>query len=164
MCKQLQNYLDNNHLLSKFQFGFRKNHPNEFSVTYFTDNVLKGMDKGNLTCASFIDMKKAFDTPLHTSLLQKLERYGIMDTPLAWFSDYLSDRNQIVCVDGICSDPQPVQSGVFSISTVFLVKKKGNNRSEFQRKGIPNRRSGHRKGPATIGLKIKSKFKRPQFV
>ena len=112
MCKQLQNYLDNNHLLSKFQFGFRKNHPNEFSVTYFTDNVLKAMDKGNLTCASFIDMKKAFDTLLHTSLLQKLERYGIMDTPLAWFSDYLSDRNQIVCVDGICSDPQPVQSGV----------------------------------------------------
>ena len=35
-----------------------------------------------------------------------------MDTPLACFSDYLSDRNQIVCVDGICSDPQPVQSGV----------------------------------------------------
>ena len=25
---------------------------------------------------------------------------------------YLSDRTQIVCVDGTCSDPQPVQSGV----------------------------------------------------
>ena len=44
VCKQLQNYLDNNHLLSKFQFGFRKNHSTPFSVTYFTDNVLKAMD------------------------------------------------------------------------------------------------------------------------
>ena len=73
----------NNHLLSKFQFGFRKNHSTQFSVTYFMDNVLKAMDKGNLTGALFIGVRKAFDTLPHISLLQKLERYGIMDTPLA---------------------------------------------------------------------------------
>ena len=87
------------------------NHSTQFSVTYFTDTVLKAMDKGNLTGALFIDMKKAFDTLPHMSFLQKLERYRIMDTPLAWFSDYLSESNQMVCVDGICSNPQPIQSG-----------------------------------------------------
>ena len=70
------------------------------------------MDKGNLTGSLFIDLKKAFDTLPHAGLLRKLVRYGITDITVALFSHYLSDRTQIVCVDGTFSDPQPVQSAV----------------------------------------------------
>jgi len=97
VCQQLQSYLEENCLLSKFQFGFRKNHSTQLSVTYFTDKILKAMDQGNLTGALFIDLKKAFDTLPHESLLRKLKSYGITDITLAWFSDYLSNRNQVVC-------------------------------------------------------------------
>ena len=69
------------------------------------------MDQGNMTGAFFIDLRKAFDTLPHKSLLRKLESYGIKDITLAWFSDYLSNRNQVVCVDGTCSDLQPVLTG-----------------------------------------------------
>ena len=65
-----------------------------------------------MTGPFFIDLRKAFDTLPHKSLLGKLESYGIKDIALAWFSDYLSNRNQVVCVDGTCSNPQPVLTGV----------------------------------------------------
>ena len=57
-------------------------------------------------------LRKAFDTLPHQSLLRKLKSYKVKDINLAWFSDYLSNRNQVVCVDGTCSDPQPVLTGV----------------------------------------------------
>ena len=65
-----------------------------------------------MTGALFTDLRKAFDTLPHKSLLRELESYGIEGITLAWFSDYPSHRNQVVCVDGICSDPQPVLTGV----------------------------------------------------
>ena len=52
-----QSYLEENKLLSKFQFGFRRNHSTQLSVTYFTDNILRAMDQLKLSGALFIDLK-----------------------------------------------------------------------------------------------------------
>lgn len=101
-----------NNLLSKFQVGFRRNHSTQLSLRYFTDNVLGAMDQGTLTGALFIDLKKAFNTLPHAGLLQKVKRYGITDITLSWFSDYLADRNQVVCVNGKLSHSLPVLTGV----------------------------------------------------
>jgi len=66
VCQQLQSYLEKKCLLNKFQFGFRKNHSTQLSVTYFTNRILKAVDQGNLSGALFIDLRKTFDTlPLH---------------------------------------------------------------------------------------------------
>ena len=62
MCLQLQSYLQENRLLSKFQFGFRKNHSTGSVIRNLptvTEKILKAMDEGNLTGALFIDFKKA---------------------------------------------------------------------------------------------------------
>ena len=66
-------------------------------------------------------LRKAFDTLPHQSLLRKLESYRVKDINLAWFSDYLSNRNQVVCVDGTYSDPQPVLTGVPQGSILSLL-------------------------------------------
>ena len=66
-------------------------------------------------------LRKAFDTLPHQSLLRKLESFRVKDINLAWFSDYLSNRNQVVCVDGTCSDPQPVLNGVPQGSSLYFL-------------------------------------------
>ena len=109
---QLYHYLENNKLLSPYQFGFRKNHSTKSSVVHLTDTVRKSMDKGKLTRALFIDLRKAFDTVDHQSLLSKLPYYGIEITELRWIHDCLSHRSQIVNYEGEKSKEEQILFGV----------------------------------------------------
>ena len=70
------------------------------------------MDNGLLTGAVFIDLMKAFDTLDHHILLNKLQRYGICNRTLLWFSSYLLGRSQCVEVDKALSSPLDIASGV----------------------------------------------------
>ena len=60
----------------------------------------------------FIDLKKAFDTVNHKILLKKMEHYGVRGTSNIWFSNYLSEREQFVFIDGIESDKRKIICGV----------------------------------------------------
>ena len=51
----------------------------------------------------FLDLKKAFDTVDHTTLLLKLLNYGIESTSYNWFTSYLTNREQFCHWDGACS-------------------------------------------------------------
>ena len=70
------------------------------------------MDKGLLTGAVFIDLKKAFDTVPHDGLLNKLFRYGIQDQPLSWFESYLINRTLSVSIENHLSSAANISSGV----------------------------------------------------
>ena len=109
---QVMLYLESNHLLSIQQFGFRKNRSTELAATCFVDDVRKGMDRGELTGAVYIDLSKAFDTISHASILAKLPSFGIDGTPREWFTSYLFGRSQCVMLDGVLSTPQPIYCGV----------------------------------------------------
>ena len=51
--KQFLSHLENNGLLSSFQFGFRSKRSTKLAVTYFTDVVRKEVDNGNILGAAF---------------------------------------------------------------------------------------------------------------
>ena len=59
-----------------------------------------------------MDLSKAFDTLDHDILLRKLQVYGIRGTTLAWFTNYLSGRQQYVALNGISSNPLAIKCGV----------------------------------------------------
>ena len=109
---QLYKYLQQNKILSTYQCGFRKCHSTEFAVLSFSDNIRRNMDQGQLTGAVFIDLRKAFDTVDHAVLLDKLSNLGILDKEHGWFTDYLSNRTQVVEFQGVTSASEDVSTGV----------------------------------------------------
>ena len=71
------------------------------------------MNRSQLTGAVFIDLRKAFDTGDHAVLLDKLSNLGILDKEHGWFTDYLSNRTQVVAeFQGVTSAPEAVSTGV----------------------------------------------------
>ena len=56
--------------------------------------------------------KKAFDTINHDILLNKMSHYGIRRIPLKWFSDYLSNRSQLLCYKETVSTQKTITCGV----------------------------------------------------
>ena len=59
-----------------------------------------------------LDFSKAFDKVPHKRLLGKLDHYGIRGSTLDWIKAFLSNRSQVVVVDGEKSESAPMISGV----------------------------------------------------
>ena len=57
-----------------------------------------------------LDIQKAFDSVDHQILCKRLSALCIQST--AWFNSYLSDRKQLVNINGTESDPLPITCGV----------------------------------------------------
>ena len=67
-----------------------------------------------------MDFSKVFDKVDHQRLLRKLHRIGINSSVVKWISAFLSNRSQLVVLDGEESDSCPVQSGVAQGSVLGL--------------------------------------------
>ena len=103
VCNRLTSFLDVNHLISNSQFGFRKNHSTLHPLVHFLNYVAKALDKKQHCIAIFCDLRKAFDTVNHHILLGKLKKMGVWGNKLAWFQDYLLNRQQLVSINGFSS-------------------------------------------------------------
>ena len=75
-----------------YQSGFRGNHSTNLCLSFLTDKVLKGFDKGLLTGMILIDLQKAFNTIDHEISLQKLKAIKFSESTVKWFKSYLSER------------------------------------------------------------------------
>ena len=110
--KRVYSFLNDNDILYRHQYGFRKGHSTADAVTQFVKDTLLAYDKNEHTLAIFLDLSKAFDTIDHGLLLKKLERYGIRGIALKWFQSYLKDRYQYVVYNDVKSETKQVQCGV----------------------------------------------------
>ena len=91
---QLYNFLIKYNIIIPCQYGFRKLHSTDLAILDLYDKVSNALSNNQYVVGIFIDLTKAFDSLDHSILLHKLERYGVRGTPLAWFRDYLSNRQQ----------------------------------------------------------------------
>ena len=98
-----QNKLKQNH------FAFRKLHSTITSLIGVSDHWYSNTDNNK---ASFVDLKKAFDTVDHEILISKLAKYGITGIENNWFKSYLTNRSQYCSIDGQVSDIMEIECGI----------------------------------------------------
>ena len=109
---QMSDYFENNDLIFKNQYGFRKTHSTEFASLHLTDYLNFKMDQMNTPLSIFLDLSKAFDTLDHKILLSKLKHYGINGISYNLLSTYLTNRKQYVQFESSCSEMLDTQYGL----------------------------------------------------
>ena len=113
VSNRLTSFLDTNNLITSCQYGFRKKHSTIHPLVHFLNHVSSSLDKKNtIAILFFCDLQKAFNTVNHTILLSKCKKLGVKGVELQWFSDYLSNRKQLVHVNGSSSSLLDIINGV----------------------------------------------------
>ena len=108
MYTHLLDFIEQNKIIYKHQYGFRQKH----AIITLVDRITNSLDKGDIVISIFLYLKKAFDMVDHPTLLNKLYAYGIRGNAFNWFESYLSERSQYVVYDSKQSKTQTVQCGV----------------------------------------------------
>ena len=112
MYNRIYKFFCENNIIYPLQFGFRQQYSTFYALISLTEDIRKNLNKGNIGCAIFVDLKKAFDTVEHDILLAKLEHYDIRDMTNNWFKSYLFNRKQFVSINGHVSNQTSVKYGV----------------------------------------------------
>ena len=108
----VMSFLEGRSLLNPNQGGFRGGRSTTDTISKFTDDIFQGINDGEVTMATFIDLKKAFDTVDHEILVHKLYKIGVRGLTLEWIINYLSDRHQKTLANDVTSAPCSVSCGV----------------------------------------------------
>ena len=109
---QFYNYLTKHSILSKLQFGFRPGHSTGAALASLTHPWHCAIDIGQIICAIFVDLRRAFDTVEIYILLCKLRAVGCSERVLRWFKSYLCNRSQKVSFKNAFSDTRNTFAGV----------------------------------------------------
>ena len=109
---KISKFLEDNHMLNENQGGFRKNKSTIATTADFTDDIGLGLNEKKYTLASFVDLRKAFDTVNHVILVNKLHEFGLHGDTISWLSDYLTDRKQLCFANNVISETRDMVCGV----------------------------------------------------
>ena len=99
-------------LLNPSQHGFLKARSCLTNLICFFEEITKLVDEGYPVDIIYLDFQKAFDNLPHQSLILHLKSHGIGISIIHWIEQWLTDRRQMVVVDGEVSNWKPVLSAV----------------------------------------------------
>ena len=99
-------------LILTTQFGFSPSSSCVDQLLLFIEKVTTYIDDGFCVDAVYLDFSKAFNSVPHLRLLNKLSALGIKGNLYNWIKSFLTDRTEIVVVNGKHSLPQRMLSGV----------------------------------------------------
>ena len=94
------------------QYGFRANHSTSYTLTDLLTSLYDNINDEKYSALLLLDLKKAFDTVNHASLLTKLEHYGIREPTLDLLAFFLTNRFQYVSLENHQSNLKNINYGV----------------------------------------------------
>ena len=100
-----------NNLISNKQAAYIKGDSTTYQLLYIVHKIKSSWTKGDITHGIFLDVKAAFDKVWHKGIIAKLSQLNIKGKVLELFSSYLTNRQQIVVVDGEKSQKRDVKAG-----------------------------------------------------
>ena len=118
IANRMVNFLEDSDILSKTQFGFRKNMGTETALLNYIDNIQNQLNNHKYTISIFMDLSKAFDVINHEILKNKLDHYGFRGNFLNFLLNFIKDRTYFVHVNGLNSDMKMLNIGVPQGSTL----------------------------------------------
>ena len=97
---QFDKHCREHHLLPDFQSAYRKGYSTKTSLMKMTNDILWSMERKEVTAVIVLGMSAAFDTIDHDLLLDILhKRFGIAETALQWYQNYLRPWGMKVCIN-----------------------------------------------------------------
>lgn len=112
IAKHILRFLDQNTLLYPYQHGFRTGLSTVTQLIETIHDFAAAVDIRQQVDVVCVDFAKAFDKVPHVQLIFKLRNAGINELVIKWIEAYLTNRTQVVKLDGHVSDPLAVLSGV----------------------------------------------------
>ena len=79
------NFFNKQSVLLPTQYGFMPKNSTSHALTDVLISLYDNINYGNYTALLLFDLKKAFDTVNHKTLLTKLKHYGIHEPCFVWF-------------------------------------------------------------------------------
>jgi hypothetical protein len=95
-------------------------HSTKLAVLEFVDRIYGHLDNNKTPISVFIDLSKAFDMIDHNILCHKLHFYGVLDTNLKWFKNYLTNRQCTISTPSGNSGPKIEKVASFKLLGITL--------------------------------------------
>ena len=110
---RLLDYFRCNGLEELYQSAYKQFHSCETALIRVQNDILREIDGNSAVLLLLLDLSAAFDTVDHAILLQRMSsKFGIKGDALNWFRSCLSERSQVVYINGTTSDSYDVGCGV----------------------------------------------------
>ena len=108
--QQLSDFLEN--IFNPYLCGFRRGHGCQTTLLRLLEDWRNALEKNQYVAAVLMDLSKAFDCLPHDILLDKLSAYGMSTDSVSLLESYLSNRKQLIKINGILSSWSDIQKGV----------------------------------------------------
>ena len=99
-------------LINCSRFGFVPQSSCASQLLEYLEDVTSAINENQLVDVAYLDFSKAFNTVPHQRLLMKLSALVVKGNVVKWICSFLSDRKEVVIVDGVKSKQQIMKSGV----------------------------------------------------
>ena len=107
----LSHCLENN-IISKRQAAYLRGDSVTNKLLNIVHKIKKSWTVNQFTHGVFLDIDGAFDKVWHSAMIAKLDQINIKGNLLKLFQSYLTNRKQIVVVDGMKSNVTDIKAGI----------------------------------------------------
>lgn len=109
---RLNDYVCENNLISKEQFGFKRDHSTVHQICRIKNKIMSNRRNRKSTGIILLDIEKAFDTVWHDGLVYKLIKARIPKYLTRLIADFLDNRSFIVSINNTNSSMKNISAGL----------------------------------------------------